>query len=200
MASLPPYPTLIPPPPYPQPPPPQPIQLRHPYTPSLPPPSLPTCHPYNPYHPPLPFFTPPQFFWPAFGQGPPPPPVIPVPIASHIDNVSHPSTIQPKPTVTPTQPPNVSHPSTFQPKPTVTPTQPPKPQHPKPKPQSGGLERISAIVRIDSKVFSLAFDGGRIDSYAIYERRGKFHGSIWVGHLGLDWIIACLADLDQWNF
>ena len=169
MTSLPPYLTLIPPPPYPQPPPPQPIQLRHPYTPSLPPPSLPTCHPYNPYHPPLPFFTPPQFFWPTFGQGPPPPLVIPVPIASYIDNVSHPSTIQPKPTVTPTQPPNVSHPSTFQPKPTVTPTQPPKPQHPKPKPQSGGLERISAIVRIDSKVFSLASDGGRIDSYAIYE-------------------------------
>nr|POF09045.1 hypothetical protein CFP56_38626 [Quercus suber] len=192
MTSLPPCPTLISPPPYPHLPPLQPAQLRHPYTPSLPPQPLPTFQPYNPYHPPLPFFTPPQFFWPTFGQGPPSPSLIPVPIAS-----SH-SNLQPKLTSTPTQPPNVSHPSTLQP--IVTPTQPPKPQQPKPKPQSGGLEWISAVFHIDSKVFSLAFDGGRIDSYAIHERRGKFHGSIRVGRLGLDWIIACLADLDQWNF
>ncbi|KAK9986819.1 hypothetical protein SO802_031770 [Lithocarpus litseifolius] len=113
-------------------------------------------------------------------QGSPPIPLLPVPIASHTDNVSHPSALQYKPT--------------------ITPTQPPKPQQPKPKPQSGGLERCSAVFRIDSKVFSLACDGGKIDFYAIHERRGKFHGSIRVGRLGLDWIIACLAALDQWNF
>ncbi|KAF3954596.1 hypothetical protein CMV_020078 [Castanea mollissima] len=133
MTPLPPCPTLLPPPPYPQPPPSQPVQLRPPYTPSLPPPPLPTCHPYNPYHPPLPFgpllpFTPPQFFWPTFGQGPQQPPV---PIASPPDNVSYPSTLQSKPT--------------------VTPSQPPEPQQPKPKPQSGELERISAFFHIDSK-------------------------------------------------
>ena len=176
MTPLPPRPTPLPPPPYPQPPPSQPIQLSHPYIPSLPPTPLPTCHPYNPYHPPLPFgpllpLTPPHFFWPTFGQGPQPP-ICSLPV------------------------PNVSHPSTLQSKPTITLSQLPKPQQPKPKPQLGEIERISTFFRINSKVFSLAFDGGRIDSYAIHERRGKFHGSIRVGHLGLDWFIACLADLD----
>ena len=106
-------------------PPPQPVQLRHPYTPSLSPPSLPTCHPYNPYHLPLPFFTPPQFFWPTFGQGPPPLPLIPVLIASHNDTASHPSTLQTKPT--------------------ATPTQPPKSQQPKHKTQSGVREDFSCF-------------------------------------------------------
>ena len=57
-----------------------------------------------------------------------------------------------------------------------------------------------AFFRIDSKVFSLAFDGDRIDSYAIHEQWGKFHGSIRVGRLGFDWIIACLADLISGTF
>ena len=38
---------------------------------------------------------------------------------------------------------------------------------------------------IDSKAFYLAFDGGRVDSYSINERRGKFHGSVRVGWSGL---------------
>nr|POF06265.1 hypothetical protein CFP56_75259 [Quercus suber] len=58
----------------------------------------------------------------------------------------------------------------------------------------------SASFRIDSKAFSLAFEGGRTDSYSINERRGKFHGSIRVGRLGLDWLIACLTELCRWDF
>ena len=192
MTSLPPRPTSLPPPsppPHTQSPPPQPVQLHSPYTQSLPPPP-PTFHPYHPYHPPLPFglflpFTPSQFFWPTFGQVPQPPlPAIPIPKVSYPQHLSHPSTLQPKPT------------------PHVNPTQPPKPlsSQPKPKSQSGELERSSAVFQIDSKAFSLAIDGGRIDSYAIHECRGKFRDSIRVGLLGLDWIIACLADLYHWNF
>ena len=98
----------------------------------------------------------------------------------------------------------ISHPSTLQPKPTphVNPTQPPKPlaSQPKPKSQSGELERSLAFFRIDSKAFSLVFDGGRIDFYAIHEHRGQFHGSIREGRLGLDLIIASFADLYHWNF
>ncbi|KAF3946308.1 hypothetical protein CMV_027413, partial [Castanea mollissima] len=114
----------------------------------------------------------------------PPLPATPIPKTSYPQHLSHPSTLQPKPT------------------PHVNPTQPPKPlsSQPKPKSQSGELERSSAFFRIDSKAFSLAFDGGRIDSYAIHERQGQFHGSIRVGRLGLDWIIACFADLYHWNF
>ena len=48
--------------------------------------------------------------------------------------------------------------------------------------------------------FYLAFDGGRVDSYSINERRGKFHGSVRVGWSGLEWIIACLAELCRWDF
>ena len=111
MTSLPPRPTSPPPPPPPhtQPPPPQPVQLHSPYTQRLPP----TFHPYHPYHPPLPFgpflpFTPSQFFWPTFGQVPQPPlPAIPIPKVSYPQHLSHPSTLQPKPTphVNPTQRP-----------------------------------------------------------------------------------------------
>ena len=71
---------------------------------------------------------------------------------------------------------------------------------PKPSPRSSVIERNSVFFCIDSKVFSLVFVGGRIDSYAIHECRSKYHGSIWVGRLGLDWIIACLAELPLWNF
>ncbi|KAL0002319.1 hypothetical protein SO802_016100 [Lithocarpus litseifolius] len=54
--------------------------------------------------------------------------------------------------------------------------------------------------RIDTKAFSLAFDGGRMDSYSIFEKRGRYHGSIRVGRSGLDWIIACLVELGCWDF
>ncbi|KAK9997961.1 hypothetical protein SO802_017564 [Lithocarpus litseifolius] len=166
MTSLPPRPTTLPPPPPDtQPPPSQPVQLYPPYIQPLPPPP-PTFHPYHPYHPPLPFgsflpLTPSQFFWPTSGQVPLPPlPATPVPKASYTQHLSHPSTLQPKPT------------------PHVNPAQPPKSLQPKPKSQSGELERSSAFFRIDSKAFSLAFVGGRIDSYAIHECWGQYHGSI----------------------
>ena len=58
----------------------------------------------------------------------------------------------------------------------------------------------SASFRIDTEAFFLAFDGGRMDSYSIIEKRGKHVGSIRVGRLGLDWIIACLVELRRWNF
>ena len=43
----------------------------------------------------------------------------------------------------------------------------------------------------------MVFEGGRVDSYAIHERQGKFHGFI---RVGLDWITTSLADLKCWNF
>ena len=39
-----------------------------------------------------------------------------------------------------------------------------------------------------------------MDSYSIIEKQGKHHGSIRVGRLGLDSIIACLVELCCWNF
>ena len=44
----------------------------------------------------------------------------------------------------------------------------------------------SASFRIDTEAFFLAFDGGRMDSYSIIEKRGKHVGSIRVGRLGLE--------------
>lgn len=70
----------------------------------------------------------------------------------------------------------------------------------KPSLQSRVIERNSVFFCIDSKVFSLVFVGGRIDFYAIHERRSKYHGFIRVGRLGLDWIFACLVELPLWNF
>ena len=48
---------------------------------------------------------------------------------------------------------------------------------------------------IDSKAFTLGFDGGRMDPYHIMERRGRFHGSLWVGLGGLCWLLDMLAKL-----
>ena len=84
----------------------------------------------------------------------------------------------------------------------------PKPsQHlpkPTPKPSSAkpGVPKAkhSFSFCIDSKSFLLAFDGGRMDAYAITENRGRYHGSIRVGRSGLDWIIACLVELCHWDF
>lgn len=60
------------------------------------------------------------------------------------------------------------------------------------------MERSTTFFR--SKAFSLVFGGGRVDSYAIHERRAKFHGVIRVGRVGLGWIITCLGALKHWNF
>ena len=60
------------------------------------------------------------------------------------------------------------------------------------------LKGKSHVFQIDSK--TLVFDGDRFDSFSIIERRGIFHGSIRMGHLGLDWIIACLSELSHSDF
>nr|POE94931.1 hypothetical protein CFP56_64998 [Quercus suber] len=39
-----------------------------------------------------------------------------------------------------------------------------------------------------------------MDAYAITENRGRYHSSIRVGRLGLDWTIACLVELGRWDF
>lgn len=62
------------------------------------------------------------------------------------------------------------------------------------------LKGKSHVFQIDSKTFSSVFDGGRFDSFSITGRQGIFHGSIRMGHLGLDWIIACLSKLSHWDF
>jgi hypothetical protein len=48
---------------------------------------------------------------------------------------------------------------------------------------------------IDSKAFTLGFDGGRMDPYHIMERRGRFRGSLWVALGGLRWLLDMLAKL-----
>jgi hypothetical protein len=52
---------------------------------------------------------------------------------------------------------------------------------------------------IDSKMFKLAFDGGRVDPYHIMERRGRFRGSLWVGITGLRWILDIFAKIRTTN-
>ena len=59
---------------------------------------------------------------------------------------------------------------------------------------------INFFLRIDTKAFFLAFDRGCMDSYSITEKWGKHHGSIRVGRLGSDWIIACLVELCHCDF
>ena len=73
------------------------------------------------------------------------------------------------------------------------PPKPPPSSQSKPSP-SHGERGNSAFFRIDTKAFFLAFDGGRMDSYSITKRWGRYHGSIRVGRSGLDWIIACLVE------
>lgn len=43
----------------------------------------------------------------------------------------------------------------------------------------------SSIFRLGAKTFTLSFDGGRVAPYQIKERRGRFHGSLWLGMPGL---------------
>nr|POE98403.1 hypothetical protein CFP56_65581 [Quercus suber] len=39
-----------------------------------------------------------------------------------------------------------------------------------------------------------------MDAYSITGKRGRYHGSIRVGRSRLDWTIACLVELCQWDF
>ena len=41
----------------------------------------------------------------------------------------------------------------------------------------------------------MGFDGRRVDPYNIKERRGTFQGSIWLGHMGLKWLLQLLDKL-----
>ena len=51
--------------------------------------------------------------------------------------------------------------------------------------------------RIDSKLFTLGFDGGRADSYHIMETKGRFQGSVWLGIKGLQWTLGELRKLQH---
>ena len=57
------------------------------------------------------------------------------------------------------------------------------------------LEVRGKPFRIDSKLFTLGFDGGRADPYHIMESKGHFQGSIWLGIKGLHWTIGELRKL-----
>ena len=52
--------------------------------------------------------------------------------------------------------------------------------------------------RIDAKLFSFSFNGGRHDSYAVYESNRHVKHTIWVGRKGLEWILSCFADIRDW--
>lgn len=62
----------------------------------------------------------------------------------------------------------------------------------------GGRWGSKGSFRIDTKVFSLSFDGGQADSYAIHESRQNIKRSIWVGRKGLEWILSCFANIRDW--
>ena len=66
----------------------------------------------------------------------------------------------------------------------------------KPSPQGRGGSFCP--FRIDSKTFSFSFDGGRADSYAIHECRRNINSSVWMSRKGLEWILACFADIRDW--
>ena len=69
-------------------------------------------------------------------------------------------------------------------------------QTPKSKPQhSHSLEVCGPTFRIDSKLFSLGFDGGRFNPYHVMERQGKFQGSLWLGIRGLRWALGEMGKL-----
>jgi hypothetical protein len=62
------------------------------------------------------------------------------------------------------------------------------------EPEEGGN-----IFIIDSKTFTLGFDGGRVDPYHIMERRGRFCGSMWLDLGGLRWLVNVILKLRNWN-
>ena len=66
----------------------------------------------------------------------------------------------------------------------------------KPSPQGRGGNTCPFC--IDSKTFSFSFDGGRADSYAIHECRQNIGSLVWMSHKGLEWILACFADIRDW--
>ena len=60
----------------------------------------------------------------------------------------------------------------------------------------GGVNKNAGnVLSIDSKVFTLVFDGGRVDPYNIMERRGQFKGALWVGLEGLRWLLSVFIKL-----
>ena len=63
---------------------------------------------------------------------------------------------------------------------------------PKPLFSNHGGKRL---FRIDAKLFSFSFDGGRSNSYAIHETRRDVKSCIHVGYRGIEWILTCLADV-----
>ena len=52
--------------------------------------------------------------------------------------------------------------------------------------------------RIDAKLFSFSFNGGRHDSYVVHESSRHVKHTIWVGRKGLEWILSCFADIWDW--
>jgi hypothetical protein len=55
--------------------------------------------------------------------------------------------------------------------------------------REGGIDTFL----IDSKKFTLGFNGGHRDPYHIMERQGRFRGSLWVGLGGLCWLLDLIA-------
>lgn len=64
---------------------------------------------------------------------------------------------------------------------------------------SGRSKAGGSAFSIDSKAFTLVFYGGRVDPYNIKERRGRFRGSLWVGHEGLRWMLDVFIKLRKPN-
>ena len=54
------------------------------------------------------------------------------------------------------------------------------------------------LFRIDAKLFSFSFDGGRSNLYAIHETRRDVKSCIHVRYRGIEWILTCLADVRDW--
>uniref|UniRef100_A0A2N9F7C8 Reverse transcriptase domain-containing protein n=1 Tax=Fagus sylvatica TaxID=28930 RepID=A0A2N9F7C8_FAGSY len=81
----------------------------------------------------------------------------------------------------------------FKPPPNPPPNLPPQPKPPTYYRKSSEVRRKP--FRIDSKLFTLGFDGGRADPYHIMENKGPIQGSIWLGRKGLHWALGELRKL-----
>uniref|UniRef100_A0A2N9EED7 Reverse transcriptase zinc-binding domain-containing protein n=1 Tax=Fagus sylvatica TaxID=28930 RepID=A0A2N9EED7_FAGSY len=151
---------------------------------------------------------------------PPPPPIfrppLPTPIHNHLyptfqPSITTPSSLPPtnwpytsfpqyQPTYVPGQPvlknPLTQSTSSLPP-PYISPSLPYiPPSQTKPKPIHYPKSEVRGpSFRIDSKLFSLGFDGGRFDPYHVMERRGKFQGSLWLGLRGLRWALEEMGKL-----
>ena len=149
----------------------------------------------------LPLHLPPPLTLPLFNPPPPPfsHPTHPTPWTQPPPSIfsaqAFPQTI-PQP-IYPAQPIQINtkpqDPPTLYIKPTPNLNPPPqiKPKHHHRK----TLEVQGKPFRIDSKLFTLGFDGGRADPYHIMESKGRFQGSIWLGIKGLHWTIGELRKL-----